>query len=449
MDEAALARYPLIGRPGSTPMAIARAEGAYLYTPDGREILDAAGGAIVANIGHGRAEVAEAMARTTALEGYVVPTFATPSRLELYERLRSAWLPRGLDRILLTSGGSEAVDAAIRLARQHFVARREPGRWKIVGRDLAYHGANLSGLSAGGHLKRRKPFGPLLEAWPKAPACYCLRCPLDRSYPGCGVACVDAVAELIEREGANTIAAVIAEPIVGSTAGALTPPDEYWPRLSEICRHYGVLLIADEVMTGFGRTGRRFAVDHWGVVPDILVSGKGLAGGYAPLVGLFAREEVTAALAEGGQDLMFTTFGGLPGAAAAANAVLEILDREDLVRRAAEQGEALRKRLASLEAHPNVAEVRGKGLLLGIELVEDRETLTPFPKTARLTERVVAAGLRDGVFFYPGGCPPAQDAIVLGPPFIIGAAEVERIAAVLESALDATVARIRSERSSR
>ncbi len=440
MDRARVDRFAFVPRPGAVPLAIARAEGCYLYTPDGDEILDAAGGAVVANVGHGRREVAAAVAASLERTGYVVPVFATEERLRLVERLREHWLPEELGQIYLTSGGSEAMDAALRLARQHFVARGEPERRKIIGRELSYHGTTLSTLAAGGHEKRREAFGPLLPDWPKAPACYCLRCPLGLGYPGCEVACASELERILEREGPGSVAAFVAEPVVGSTAGAVVPQPEYWPRVAEICRAHVVLLIADEVMTGFGRTGRRFGVDHWNVVPDILVGGKGLAGGYAPLGAVFARREVVEPLAARGEDLMFYTFGGHPSACAAADAVLGIVEREDLVRRAAERGEQLRKQLSVLEEHPHVAQVRGRGLLLGVELVKKRETLEPFPAEARLTTRAVAHGLAQGVFFYPGGSGRARDVLVLGPPFVLGDREIEKIGVVLPRAIDAAVA---------
>ena len=437
-DPARIRDYAFV--PGGTTLPVARAEGAWLYLPDGRRVLDAAGGAIVANIGHGRAEVARAVARALEQASYLVPPFATGARLALVERLKRAWLPAGLTRVLFTSGGSESMDAALRLARQHHAAAGRHERWKMIGRDLSYHGATLATLAVGGHGKRRAGLEPLLLDWPKAPAHHCLRCPLGLARPGCDVACVDAIEALILREGPETVAAVVAEPVVGSTGGALVPPDEYWPRLAEICRRHGVLLIADEVMAGFGRTGRAFAVDHWGVVPDILVGGKGLAGGYAPMGGVYTSEEVVAPLAARGEEFMFYTYGAHPASCAAADAVLAIVEREGLVARAAEQGKRLKDRLeAALGAHPNVAEVRGRGLLLGVELVRDRATLEPFPIEAKLAGRVVAAGLGRGVFFYPGGAGAARDVVCLGPPFTIGDAEIDLIADVLPAAIDDAV----------
>ncbi|HYB12068.1 MAG TPA: aminotransferase class III-fold pyridoxal phosphate-dependent enzyme, partial [Myxococcota bacterium] len=220
MDLEAGRAYPFLGRGSGPPLIISRAEGCFLFTGDGRRILDAAGGAIVANIGHGREEVAEVARRALLEASYVVPPFATESRVKLVSRLRTSWLPAGLSRIMFASGGSEAVDLALRIARQHFVSRGEATRWKVIGRELSYHGTTLATLAVGGHEKRRAGFEPLLIPHPKAPACYPLRCTWCRDRGQCTLACADALEEIIAREGAPTIAAVIAEPVVGSTAGA-------------------------------------------------------------------------------------------------------------------------------------------------------------------------------------------------------------------------------------
>lgn len=442
MDPEAARRYGFATKAGSTPLRIARSEGVWLYTDDGQQILDASGGAIVVNIGHGRREVAEAYAREAERAAYVLPPFATESRVRLVDRLIASWLPRGLTRIAFTSGGSESVDAALRISRAHFVAKGETQRWKVIGRDLSYHGTTLATLAVGGHTKRRIGFEPWLAELPKAPACYCFRCPLGKTYPSCAVACADEVEAAILRAGPETVAAVIAEPIGGSTAGALDPPDEYWPKLAAICKRHGVLLIADEVMTGFGRTGKRFAVDHFGVTPDILIGGKGLTGGYAPMGGIFASEAVVAPIAEKGLEVMFFTYSAHPASCAAADKVLEIMEREHLVERAAQMGERLGKRLAQLLAHPNVGDVRGRGLLWAVELVADKATKTPFPVAAGLTNKVVAAGIANGIFVYPGGVDPARDVITLGPPFTIREAEIDLIGERLERAIESAVARV-------
>lgn len=433
--------YPFVGRSGA-PLTVARTEGVWLVTADGRRILDAAGGAIVAGIGHGRAEVADVAARALAETTFVVPPFATPSRIALVERLRASWLPEGITRALFASGGSEAMDLALRVARQHHVCAGRPGRWKLIGRELSYHGTTLATLAVGGHGARRAGFDPLLSPHPKAPACYPLRCAACRDDGGCTLACADAIEELIVREGPETVAAVVAEPIGGSTAGALVPPDGYWPRLREITKRHGVLLIADEVMTGFGRTGREFGIDHFGVIPDVMVGGKGLACGYAPISGVYASEEVVAPIADRGEDVMFYTYSAHSAACAVADKVLEIIEREGLVARAADMGAYLGERLRTLADHPNVAEVRGRGLLHAVEIVRDRETLEPFAADQKITGRIVIAGIARGVFFYPGGTRPGPDVICLGPPFTVSKDEIDRIVDVLGESIGAAVATV-------
>ena len=432
--------FAFVPGPAAVPLAIARAEGVWLHTDAGRRILDAAGGAIVSNVGHGRPEVAEAMADAVRREAYVVPVFATESRLRLVERLRRSWLPKGLQRIFLTSGGSEAVDAAVRLARQYHVARGEDSRYKIVGRELSYHGATVSTLALGGNVKRRKNLLPMLGETRKAPACYCLRCPLGKRRETCDLDCAEAVADAIDAEGVATVAAFIGEPVPGSTAGVLVPPTGYWPRVAEICRERGVLLIADEVMSGFGRSGLRFAVEHFGVEPDILVGGKGLTGGYAPLGGVYAGEKLVAPLAEQGDELMFFTFGAHPASCAAADKVLEIMEQEKLVERSAELGAALLRKLDVLRDHPHVAEIRGIGLWAAVELVRDRDTLEPWPADIDFTTQVVFRGLTEGVFFYPGGSGTAKDVVLMGPAFVIAEAELDLMVSVLTAAIDAAAA---------
>jgi adenosylmethionine-8-amino-7-oxononanoate aminotransferase len=428
--------------PHSVPFAISRAEGCYLYTPEGRPILDAAGGAIVTNIGHGNAEVAEVAARQLRELTYVVPTFVTPPRAALAKRLREGWLPRGMTRSLFVSGGSESVDAAVRLARQYHLCAGRPDRWKVIGTELSYHGVTTSGLAVGHHATRRVGFDPLMVNFPKTPAPYCLECALGRCDSRCREQAAAKLEDVIIREGPETVAAVIAEPVTGSAGGAVVPPEGHWQRVREICSKYGVLLIADEVMTGFGRTGTKFGVDQYGVVPDIMVGGKGLAGGYAPMGGIYATEEVVAPLATQHQDLMFYTFSCHPAACAVADKVLEIVERDGLVARAAKMGRLLRQRLAKFEDHPNVAEIRGLGLMLGIEFVKDKDSVERFPREAGLTNKIVAAGLQEGVFFYPAGSGPVHDAIMLGPPFTITEADIDLLVSALGKAIESALARV-------
>lgn len=428
--------------PGRDVPRIDRAEGAVLYDDRGREIIDAAAGAIVVNIGHGREEVAEAVARETRERSYVLPPWSTPSRERLVTRLREKWLPEPLDRAYFASGGSEANETAIKVAVQHFAAQGQPERHKIVGRSLSYHGTTIATTAVGGHAARRVGLERILHGNPKAPTPYPLRCSLGSHHPDAGRHYVDALAATIEAAGPDSIAALIAEPIVGSSGGAIVPPDDYWPAVRELCDEHGILLILDEVMTGFGRTGPCFAGEHWGITPDILVSGKGLAGGYAPIGGVFTRSDVLMPIVDAGAEVMFHTFGAHPAACAAADVVLDILEREDLLARAAARADRLEARLTDAFAdHPHVAEVRGRGMLRAIEVVADRETLMPFPAEARLTQEIVAEGLERGVYFYWGGTGEIRDIICLGPPFVINDAQLDLTVDVLREAVDAAVAR--------
>ena len=432
-----MAPWPFV--PSGPMVEIERAEGCFLYAKNGQAILDASGGAIVSNIGHGRTEVAEAVADSMRKYDYVVPPFATEDRLGLVDRLQKKWLPKHLTRVHLSSGGSEAVDVALRLARLYHVGRGEESRYKIIGRDISYHGTTVATLSVGGHMSRRKGLEPMWTQTPLAPTPYPLR-HHERFDGECGEDCARALEDIILAEGPETIAAVIGEPIIGSSGGAIVPPDNYWPKVREICDRHGILLIADEVMTGFGRTGKRFGSEHWNLKADIMISGKGLTAGYAPLVGVFATEALVDVLVQNQQSLMFYTYGGQSSACAASNAVLDIMEREQLVERVQEMEPVLERHLNRLGQHPHVAEIRGRGFLWSLELVKDRETLEQFPVDANITNKVVGAGMANGAFFYPGGTGPVRDIITLGPPYIITEDEIDQMVTILEKSIDSAAA---------
>ncbi|HBF99726.1 MAG TPA: aspartate aminotransferase family protein [Alphaproteobacteria bacterium] len=419
-----------------------RAKGSYLYDDTGRAVLDAGGGAIVINVGHCRDAVIAATAEAMRQLTYVTPPFETPERTMLVSKLRDNWLPRGIERVHLSSGGSEAMDAAMRLARQSHVAAGRPERRKFIGREIAYHGTTLTTLAAGDHAARRQGLETLFPDILRVPACYPLRAPGGRFDPDCGAQAAAALEAMILKQGPETIAAFIAEPIVGSSGGAIVPPDDYWPAVRDICDRHGVYIIADEVMTGFGRTGRNFAADHWQLVPDIIVSGKGLAGGYMPIVGVFARDEVVLPLEDAGWPLMFYTYGAHPAACAAAHAVLTILEEEKLVARVAGLEPEFRAMLEDkLKDHPHIAEIRGQGLLWAVEIVRDRETLARFDEAAQITAKVVAAALERDVLLYPGGTGSQRDIVCMGPPFIVTEPELARIADTLCTAINVATGR--------
>ena len=421
---------------------IVRAEGAHLHTDAGQAILDAAGGAVVANVGHGRKRVVEALARATEATAYVVPPWLTPARQALVDALEGHWLPPAFRRIHITSGGSEAVEAALKLALFFHAAHGRKQRTKILSRTPSYHGTTLAATAVSGHAARRLGLEHTVQPHPKAPTAWPLRCPLGPHHPDAGDHYADALAEVIDAEGPQTIAALLAEPITGASGGAIVPPDDYWPKVRQLCDAHGILLIFDEVMTGFGRTGASFGHQHWPVTADIIVGGKGLAGGYAPLGGVFTTEAIGAAIDAAGYNLMFHTFAAHPGACAAAAETLAILIEEDLIARAKTAGERLARRLQeAFSNHPHVAEARGLGLLQAIEIVADRGTLAPFPQAADVTNRVVQAALRRGVFYYAGGTGEVRDIICMGPPFTVANQDIDRMAEVLRDAVDEVVGR--------
>jgi adenosylmethionine-8-amino-7-oxononanoate aminotransferase len=416
---------------------ISHGEGARLFDTDGRAYLDGAGGAIVVNIGHGRKRVAQAMARQAERAAYVHGTHFTSGILEEYAAALAPRAPGSCRRLYLVSGGSEANETAVKLARACQLARGEAGRYKVLRRSLSYHGNTLGTLSLSGRPSLRAPYAPLLTETPTVPAPFCYHCPLGKEYPACDVACVDDVEIRIRAEGPETVAAVIAEPVLGASAGAAVPPPEYLPSLRKICDRYGVLLIDDEVMTGFGRTGRFFAIESSGVAPDIVTCGKGMGGGYAPVGAVLASDAVMEAVQEGGFVHGFT-FSHNPVVAAACAETLAILDEEGLVERSRTEGEALRELLAPLSAHPHVGDVRGQGLFFAIEILEDKSAKRPFPRSRRVAESVFRSAFSKGLVTYPStGCATGTegDAILLGPPFVVTRAELGEMAATLATTL--------------
>jgi adenosylmethionine-8-amino-7-oxononanoate aminotransferase len=417
-------------------MELSHAEGAYLYMKDGQKILDAAGGAIVTSIGHGRREVADAIHKAVMNASYIVPPWLTPEREALVRELMEHWLPPHLNRVHLTCSGSEGNESAIKIAIQYHAAQGNPDRNVILARSVSYHGTTISTAAVSGHPGRKKGLERILQEYPRIETPYPLRCPLGPHHPEATDYYIKSLTDTIERIGAENIAALIAEPMNGSSGGAITPPHDYWPRAQEILKQHGILLIMDEVMTGFGRTGEKFGSDLFGIEPDFLVSGKGLAGGYAPITGVYSRSEIAEAIKEGGLDIMFHTFAALPQSCAAATKVLEILREEELVDRTKKIGAELKQRLESkFGQHPNVAEIRGEGLLIGFEIVRDRETLEPFDADHGVTNQIVGEALKEGVFFYPGGTGEVRDIVCIGAPFIIDEPEFELMENAMEKAL--------------
>jgi adenosylmethionine-8-amino-7-oxononanoate aminotransferase len=423
------------------PRAV-RGDGCFVFTADGRRYLDASGGAAVVTIGHGVEEIARAMAAQAAQLAYVHSSqFHTAPAEKLAEKLL-ALAPRGMHRdgrVYLTSGGSEATEAALKLARQYWIERRETKRFRVISRKQSYHGATLGALGVSENLLRREPFSLMLAEWGHIPPCFCYRCPLGLEYPSCNVDCADELDRLLERDGAQDVAAFIFEPVVGATLGAAVPPDGYVQRIAEICRLHGILLIADEVMTGVGRSGKAFAVEHWGITPDMILVGKGIASGYAPLGAVIVAGHVAEAVSQGsGAFTHGFTYDGHPVAAAAGNAVLDFIEREKLFERVEPAGAELRRALERLRQYSVVGDIRGMGLLFGVELVRDAKKRESFPLDARVAQRIQEDAFEAGVMTYPvQGCADGScgDHILIAPPFTITGTMIEMIASGLNQAI--------------
>jgi len=422
-------KYPLI----------TRGEGVYLYDEEGKRYLDASGGAIVVNVGHGQKEIVRQAQAQMEEVSYVHGTQFTSRSMEEYAEALAGVLPPGLDKIYFLSGGSEAVEGALKLARQYALAAGHPQRWRVASRWHSYHGNTLGALSVTGRVGTRKPYLPMLLNFPHFPPPYCYRCPFDLAYPACGVRCARCLEELIQVEGPETLSAVIIEPVVGATLGAVVSPDGYLARIREICDRYGILYIDDEVMAGMGRTGRWFAVEHWDVKPDLMVLGKGMSGGYFPLSAVAARAEIVEKLKEktGG----FThghTYSHHPVACAVGLAVIRFLQKHGLVEQCRKRGEYLLKRLEELKSFPFVGDVRGKGLMAAVEFVKDRRTKEPFPRSAQFAEKVVQAAMENGLVLYPGSGfvdGVNGDMVMVGPPFIVEEKQIDEILDLLKTSL--------------
>ncbi len=429
------------------PVAV-RGEGATIWDADGRSYLDAAGGAIVVNVGHGRRSVAEVMAAQAGAIAYAHGSAFTSPPLEAYAAAVGRRLPLDGPAIYPVSGGSEAIETALKLARAYHLARGEADRSVVLSRWGSYHGNTLGALDLSGRAPLRRPYEPWLGRFRHLSAAYPYRAgEAGARALGDTQALLDEFEAAVADVGPGRVAAFVAEPIVGATLAAAVPPDDYWPAMAAACRRHGILVVADEVMTGFGRTGRWFGVDHWAVRPDILVAAKGATSGYWPFGFVAASAEVHEAVRAAGPFVHGFTYSHSPVGAAVAGEVLRILEDEDLVSASDAKGRRLKELLGERVGHrPNVGEIRGRGLMVGVELVADRATRAPFPRAARVTEAVVRRARAAGLLVYSGtgnANGVDGDQILLGPPFIVTDTELERIADGLGAAIEGAVAEAR------
>lgn len=430
---------------GPRPPIAVSGDGVVLRDSEGKEYIDASGGAAVSCLGHRHPDVLAAMRDQIDRLEYAHTAFFTTEVAEALADDLVAHAPEGLDRVYLISGGSEAMETALKLARQYFVEKGEPGRTRFVSRLQGYHGNTLGALSVSGNLIRRGPFEPILFEAHHIEPCYAYRHKQhDETDEEYGRRAATALENKLLEIGPETVIAFIAETVVGATAGAVTAAPGYFSSVREICDRYGVLLILDEVMSGMGRTGTLHACEQEGVSPDMLTAAKGLGGGYQPIGAVLFSEEIFDCVSRGPAGFTHgLTYIGHPVACAAALAVQKVIRRDGLLENVRRQGKRLQTALEErLGNHPNVGEVRGRGLFRAIELVADRGAKTPFSFSAGVASRVHYNAMQRGLCVYPGwGTADGRsgDHILIAPPFIIDGTTIDEIVERLGDAVDATL----------
>ena len=415
-------------------------EGVWLVDVAGERYLDGSSGAVVANVGHAHPHVLAAMRRQAEKVTFAYRTqFENEPAVEFARRLTDH-VGDGLDRVFFVSGGSEATETAIKLARSYHAARDDHARYRIVSRFPSYHGATLGALAATGYVPLTETYAPMLNGQNHAASPNCYRCPFGLEPDSCGLACADDLERVLERLGSETVAAFILEPIGGASTGAIVPPDGYLARVTEIARRHGILLIYDEVMTGAGRTGAYCAHQHWPdeAEVDILALSKGLGAGYTPLGAVVCRDEIAETVLEGGSFPHGFSYAGNPLSCAVGLAVLEVLEGEGLLARARDAGARLGRGLRGLASrHPIIGDVRGKGLLWGVEFVRDRATKATFDFDLNVAGMVAVAAMEEGLLLYPrrGGGGLDGDHVLVAPPLVIRDEELDELLARLDRTL--------------
>ena len=431
--------HPVIGQ---DYVRLVSGQGVFVTDADGRSYLDAVAGIGVVALGYGRDDLVEAYAdQARRLPFAQSMRFENEAAETLAERL-AAFAPPGLTWSFFTNGGSEALDSSVKLVRQYWLDRGQPSKWKVIGRRPGFHGNTLMALSVGYHAGRRARYLPYITDLPHLRAPWIYRCEHGDAMDGpyCDDCSGRALETLIESEGPETVAAFIAEPLIGAACPAVTPPPGYYQTIREVCDRYDVLMISDEVMTGIGRTGRNFGIDHWGVSVDLMLFAKGISAGYAPLAGVIAHERVIEVIRAGAGRYENTfTWGGNPMACAVGAATLEAIVREEVVPAVAELEPAFFAGLRGLHRHPIVGDVRGKGLMAGIEFVQPG-TRDPFPAEANVTALIDRETRKRGLLVYP--CQgiidgTVGDSILMVPPLVISEAEAGMLVDRLDGAIEA------------
>ena len=421
---------------------VERGEGIYLYDTSGKRYIDGSSGPVVCNIGHGVKEIGEAYAAQAKKVAYVFRSHFTSEPAEKLATLIAKMAPEGLDRVFFVSSGSEGTEMAAKIAHQYYLELDRVRKERIISRWLSYHGITMGALSMSGHVSRRKNFVSSLLPYPKISAPNCYRCPEKSEYPTCNISCAYRLKETIQMVGEEYISAFIAEPIVGAAGGAITPPPEYYRIIREICDEFDILFIADEVMTGFGRTGLNFGMEHWDVTPDMIVFAKGASAGYYPLAGVIISEKIYKVLRDGKKGIFAPghTYSGTPMAGAVGVKVIEYMKRYDLIANVKRLSGYLMDQLKSLYKHPIVGDVRGKGFLLGIEFLRNQETREPFnfEESGKVANLIAKKAFENGLILYPGGGTVdghRGDHVLVAPPFIIREDEINEMISILDQTI--------------
>jgi adenosylmethionine-8-amino-7-oxononanoate aminotransferase len=415
-----------------------QARGVYMWDVDGKRYLDGSSGAMVCNIGHSNENVLEAMRRQMEKSTFGYRLHFETEASEKLAAKTAALCPEGLNRVFFVSGGSEAVESAMKLARQYALAIGQGSRWKIISRAPSYHGCTLGALAITSYAPLTDPFVPMMQAMPKIPAPRAYLDGLDPDLEATGHHYADMLEAKILEEGPESVLAFVVEPIGGASTGALVPPRGYMERVQEICRKYGVLFILDEVMTGAGRTGKFLASEHWNLAPDIVVMSKGFAAGYVPLGAMVAHERLVEPVLDAGGFLHGFTYAGNPLACAAGLAVIDEIERMDLVGNAARMGDRLQERLRGLmQRYAIIGDVRGKGLLTAFEFMADRGTKAPLPKGLRAFDRFVQIAYEKGLIVYARRTRDGieGDHIIVAPPMIVTETHLDEITEMLDASL--------------
>ena len=416
-----------------------RAEGVYLWDKSGKRYLDGSSGAMVSNIGHSNPNVLEAMRRQMEKStfGYRLH-FETEASETLAEKLVGISPPE-LDRVFFVSGGSEAVESTLKLARQYAVVNGEPQRWKVISRQPSYHGCTLGALAITGYSPLTAPFAPMMQVMPKIPAPRAYLDGLDPEDPATGHHYADMLEAKIQAEGPESILAFVVEPVGGASTGALVPPRDYMRSIREICDRYGVLLIHDEVMSGGGRTGRFFASEHWQAAPDLIAISKGFGAGYMPLGAMIAHRRIVDAVLDAGGFAHGFTYAGNPLACAAGLAVINEIETQGLLENATAMGDMLKQELNGLmQAYPFIGDVRGKGLLLAFELVSDRASMQPLAAELNAYDKLVNLAYERGLIIYSRRSRDGLegDHFLVCPPLIVTSEQIAEIIEKLAASLD-------------